>query len=662
MKRLLILTLALILALSLAACGGGGGEDTPAVTTTAGGAQAPDPTTTAAQSADPAAGGIKIGVSLPTQREERWVLDREAFERVAGELGVEALIQIADNDAGRQQSQCENLISQGIQALIIAPHDADAAANIAVMAHEAGIPVISYDRLVQNADVDLYVTFDQYRIGQLMGEYVVRNVPGGNIVVLSGDPADPTCVPLKAGAMDTIKPKVDSGEYTIVMEQECRDWEPREALRHAENALTAHNNNIAAFIAPNDGTAGGIIQALAAQGLAGSVVVTGQDAEEDAVARVVEGTQSMTVYFDCAEMAEATLRAAVNMVNGQGSGATGVENNGKIDVPTLGFPPYELNKDNYRNFGFDVQGAGTPAEPPATAMKIGVSLPTQREERWVLDREAFERVAGELGVEALIQIADNDAGRQQSQCENLISQGIQALVIAPHDADAAANIAVLAHDAGIPVISYDRLVQNADVDLYVTFDQYRIGQLMGEYVVRNVPSGNIVVLSGDPADPTCVPLKAGAMDTIKPKVDSGEYTIVMEQECRDWEPREALRHAENALTAHNNDIAAFIAPNDGTAGGIIQALAAQGLAGSVVVTGQDAEEDAVARVVEGTQSMTVYFDCAEMAEATLRASVNMVNGQGSGATSVENNGKIDVPTLGFPPYELNKDNYRNFGF
>ena len=337
MKKLVVLALAIIIVLSLAACG----SSTPPAS------QPPS------QSNPPEK--IKIGISLPTQREERWVLDKEAFERVAAELDIEALIQIADNDAGRQQSQCENLISQGIKALIIAPHDADAAANIAELCKKEGIPIISYDRLVQNAEVDLYVTFDQYKIGSLMGEYVARNVERGNIVVLSGDPGDPTCIPLKAGAMDAIKSKVDSGAYKIVMEQECRDWEPREALKHAENALTANNNDIAAFIAPNDGTAGGIIQALAAQGLAGKVVVTGQDAEEDAVARIIEGTQSMTVYFDCAEMAEAALRATLRIINGQSYSDLGTidkEYNGKIDVPVLGFPPYELNKDNYKDFGF----------------------------------------------------------------------------------------------------------------------------------------------------------------------------------------------------------------------------------------------------------------------------------------------------------------------
>lgn len=296
---------------------------------------------------------IKIGISLPTQREERWVLDKESFEKVAAEAGVEIALQIADNDAARQQSQCENLISQGIDALIIAPHDGEAAKNIVEMAHEAGIPVISYDRLILNAEVDLYVTFDQFRIGQLMGEYMASNLEKGNIVILSGDPADNTSVPLKQGAISGIQGKLDSGDYVIVLEQECKDWQPNEALKHMENALTVGNNDIQGVIAPNDGTAGGVIQALAAQGLDGQVIVTGQDAEVDAIKRIIEGTQSMTVFFDVRDLAAAAFGAAVKLAAGEDPGATGSENNGKIDVPVLEFSPTAVTKDNYTELLID---------------------------------------------------------------------------------------------------------------------------------------------------------------------------------------------------------------------------------------------------------------------------------------------------------------------
>ena len=296
---------------------------------------------------------LKIGISLPTQREERWVLDKESFEKKAAAEGIEIALQIADNDAARQQSQCENLLAQEIDVLILAPHDGEAAKNIVEMAHEAGVPVIAYDRLILNSDVDLYVTFDQFRIGELMGEYMVANLDKGNIVILSGDPGDPTCVPLKAGAVSAIQAKVDSGDYKIVLEQECKDWQPSEALKHAENALTANNNDIQGVIAPNDGTAGGVIQALAAQGLEGKVIVTGQDSEVDAIKRIIEGTQSMTVFFDVRDLAGAAFDAAVKMALGEDSGATGVTNNEKIDVPTLEFPPSQVTKDNYQQLLVD---------------------------------------------------------------------------------------------------------------------------------------------------------------------------------------------------------------------------------------------------------------------------------------------------------------------
>jgi D-xylose transport system substrate-binding protein len=181
-----------------------------------------------------------------------------------------------------------------------------------------------------------------------MGEYMASHLDRGNIVFLTGDPGDNTCVYLRQGAMNAIQPKIDSGAYTIVLEQECRDWMASEALKHVENALTATNNNIQGVIAPNDGTAGGVIQALAAQGLAGKVIVTGQDSEVDAIKRIIEGTQSMTVFFDVRDLAAAAFNAALKVAEGESSGATGVQNDGTYDVPVLEFPAVQVTKDNYR--------------------------------------------------------------------------------------------------------------------------------------------------------------------------------------------------------------------------------------------------------------------------------------------------------------------------
>ncbi len=159
---------------------------------------------------------LKIGLSLPTQREERWVLDKENFEKVAEDLGVELAIQIADNDAAKQQSQCENLIAMGIDVLILAPHDGTAAANIVEMAHEAGIKVVSYDRLVM---IQMLIVFniDSIIVGEMQAEWLLKQVPeGGNVALLAGDPGDSCAVLYRQGALNVLQPKVDSGVINLV--------------------------------------------------------------------------------------------------------------------------------------------------------------------------------------------------------------------------------------------------------------------------------------------------------------------------------------------------------------------------------------------------------------------------------------------------------------
>ena len=295
-------------------------------------------------------GKMKIGVSIATLREERWVEDYNGFLEAAEKYNVDVIIQVADNNAARQQAQVENLITMGVKALIVAPHDAQAARQIVTLAHKEKIPVIAYDRPITDGGADLLIETDQFEIGRMMGRYIWNNVPSGNLVFIKGDAGDDTVYTMAAGTMDIIKPRLDNGTYKMVMEQHAVDWEPANAMRHMENALTANRNDIQGVIAHNDGTAGGAIQALAAQGLAGKVPVTGQDCEVDAVKRIIAGTQGMTILYDNAGMAEGALQAAIKLINKQDPGATGKADDG---TPVLGFPPLEINKDNYRRLLID---------------------------------------------------------------------------------------------------------------------------------------------------------------------------------------------------------------------------------------------------------------------------------------------------------------------
>jgi D-xylose transport system substrate-binding protein len=255
-------------------------------------------------------------------------------------------MQICDNDASKQMSQCENLIAQGIDILILAPHDAVSAAAIVDDAKSAGLKVIAYDRLVMDSDIDLYVSFDNYEVGRLMGEYLTKVVPKGNYVVLAGSPTDNNAKLYHDGALSMIKPLADKGDIKIVMDQPIMDWQPTIAMNLMQNALTANNNKIDAVLAPNDNTAGGIIQALEQVGLAGKVPVTGQDAEVTAAQRIVKGTQAMTVFKDTRKCAADAIHAAIDMVNGKTVAATSTLNNHKKDVPSLLLKAVVIDKNN----------------------------------------------------------------------------------------------------------------------------------------------------------------------------------------------------------------------------------------------------------------------------------------------------------------------------
>lgn len=297
---------------------------------------------------------LTVGLSLPTQREARWVSDKNTMVAAAEAAGIDLKVQTADADMAQQATQVEALLSQGIQVLILAPHDGGAAATLVEKAHAQGIKVISYDRLILNTDVDMYTSFDNVKVGELQGEWIVKQAPKGNYILMAGDPGDNNAKLFKQGALKFIQPLIDSGDIKVVADQAVANWLPSNALNIVENALTAAKNKVDAILAPNDGTAGGAIQALTAQKLAGKVPVTGQDAEAAAAKRINEGTQGMTVFKDTRELGKGAIAAAIAYASGKTTADieyNGVKvdqtvNNGKIDVPSLLLPATIVTKEN----------------------------------------------------------------------------------------------------------------------------------------------------------------------------------------------------------------------------------------------------------------------------------------------------------------------------
>jgi D-xylose transport system substrate-binding protein len=289
---------------------------------------------------------LRIGFSMDSLQLERWHRDRDVFTRRASELGAEVLIQSADGNDELQIRQAENLLTQGIDVLVVIPHNGQIAAAIVENAKRQGIPVLAYDRIIRNSDVDFYVSFDNVKVGEQQARYLVQRAPKGNYVLIGGAPTDDNARQLREGQMKELRPLLERGEIKIVADQWAKDWLPSEALRHTENALTQTGNNIVAVVASNDSTAGGAVQALEEQKLAGKVLVSGQDAELAACQRIVAGTQSMTVYKPVTPLATHAAEIAVALAKHQPVDANAKVNNGLKEVPSYLIDPLVVDRNN----------------------------------------------------------------------------------------------------------------------------------------------------------------------------------------------------------------------------------------------------------------------------------------------------------------------------
>jgi D-xylose transport system substrate-binding protein len=289
-------------------------------------------------------GRILIGFSMDTLKEERWNRDKQLFEQRAGELGADVDVQVANGDDAVQTKQCDNMLTKNVDVLVVAPHNGAVAASIVEAAKRQNVPVISYDRLIKNADVDLYVSHQVIKIGEMQAQYALDHAPKGNYILIGGSQTDNNALLLRQGQMNILKPAVDRGDIKIISDQYAREWLASEAVRITEDALTRTGNDIQAVVASNDGTAGGAVQALGA--LAGKVVVTGQDAALDAMQRIAEGKQTMTVYTPIKPLAFGAVEAAIKLAHGEKLETKDTINNGMKDVPAILFEPIAVDKNN----------------------------------------------------------------------------------------------------------------------------------------------------------------------------------------------------------------------------------------------------------------------------------------------------------------------------
>lgn len=304
------------------------------------------------------------------------------------------------------------------------------------------------------------------------------------------------------------------------------------------------------------------------------------------------------------------------------------------------------------------EGACTPGK----TKKIAFMLKQQTAFRYLnADIPFFKKTAEEAGYEVLVQSAENDAQNQISQAENVITQGVDAIVIQPVDFNVAAGIAEMATKAGIPLASYDDLILGATQAAYIGRDPKDGGAEAAKAVVAKVPKGNYVLIGGDAGQTGSTLMQEGYHVTLDPLVEKGDIKIVMDQFTPGWKTEPAQANAENALTANNNDIQAFLVSYDGMSLGVLQAIEAANIEpGKILVTGQDMELSAAQAIVEGKQFGSLWPAPDEMAIAGAKAAVAMAECKDVGATTTADNGAGQIPWVKTPIYLVSQEQMPEF--
>ncbi|NJN17999.1 MAG: sugar ABC transporter substrate-binding protein [Oscillochloris sp.] len=357
--------LLLFFASILAACGGA-----PAAAPTT----APEaPAEATAAPAAPAA-ELAVGIVLPTRDEPRWIQDETRFQEALTAAGYQVEILFSQGDSARERQNVESLITKGIQVLIITPHDGTAAAAAANAARDAGVKVISYDRLIRETDaVDYYVTFDSLAVGAQQAQYLVDNASGTDnpLYLYAGAASDNNAFIFFEGAWSVLQPKIADGTFRVVnssaatelsgtaelsREQQAEiigqittNWDFNTAKTLTESNLTAAaaaDKGAVFILAPNDGTARAIADTFAADPDVSSYLVTGQDAEQASVQYIIDGKQSMTVFKDVRTLVDDAISAAIALLSDQEPTASGAYDNGAKEVPAIQSPVVTVDQAN----------------------------------------------------------------------------------------------------------------------------------------------------------------------------------------------------------------------------------------------------------------------------------------------------------------------------
>jgi len=293
---------------------------------------------------------------------------------------------------------------------------------------------------------------------------------------------------------------------------------------------------------------------------------------------------------------------------------------------------------------------------PSDNLKIGFLVDSLKVERWQTDLDHFQKRAAELGAQVLVEIAEGDDDLQLQQAQKVLDSGAKALVLIAHDAKKGARIVAAANRKGVPLVCYERLVRNPNVTFFIGINAAAVGFLQAYTLTQQAPKGNYVLLAGSPEDVNAHILHDEQMKVLKPFVERGDIKITADYWIKDWSPTEAYARMAEALDRAKGDVAAVLASNDGMAGGAIQAMQDRKLAQKVLVSGQDADLAAIIRILDDTQTFTIYKPLGSQAKLAAEAAVTLAKGQQVKTNTEISVGETSVPAILLAPVVVTRDN------
>ncbi|MBN2807435.1 MAG: substrate-binding domain-containing protein [Prolixibacteraceae bacterium] len=294
---------------------------------------------------------VKIGFLIHSTSSSRWQMDIAYVQERADEIGANIVLKDAGGDENLQLKQANELLKEGVDALIVVAANQNTAAGIVRDAHQYKVPVIGYDRLIKNSDLDYLVSFEYDKVGQYMVDYAIEKVPHGNYVIVWGDATDANAIFVKNGIEKTLAPHIENGNVNVVFKTYVEGWTYENAKHIVDEVLDFTTEKIDVAIVCNDPMAMGVYAALEGHAYGpNEVIITGQDATLEFVHGMLDGKMSMSVGKPIKELAYGAVDMVVDLVrNNKAKGFDQVVNNGRKDVPAKLYSPYIIDKSNFES-------------------------------------------------------------------------------------------------------------------------------------------------------------------------------------------------------------------------------------------------------------------------------------------------------------------------